>query len=125
MGNSRSQSVSVMPVPGYMLRRLVPPNDDGRFKDRERLLKRLGTANWRAFQALDFDLDQIFSAAERWKEHLQGIESPWLVWSIDGDWCYLQQRLVQSIGWTPVVGFDPRAGAPTRLVPGAVLVDFN
>ncbi len=27
-------------------------------------------------------------------------------------------------GWTPVVGFDPRVGAPP-LEPGAVLIDFN
>jgi hypothetical protein len=36
----------------------------------------------------------------------------------------LQQRLVKEAGWTPVVGFDPRAGAPP-VEPGAILIDFN
>jgi hypothetical protein len=114
-----------MPVPDYMAKKLIPPDDDGMFTNRERLLNRLGNANWRAFQALDFGLERILSAAVVWKDHLEGIEYPWLVWSIDDDWCYLQQQLVRLVGWTPVVGYDPRSGVPAKLVPGAVLIDFN
>jgi hypothetical protein len=43
---------------------------------------------------------------------------------VNSDWCLVQQRLVASIGWTPLVGFDPRVGAPP-LIRGAVLIDFN
>jgi hypothetical protein len=116
---------SHVPVPDYMAKNLIPPDDDGMFVNRERLLNRLGNANWRAFQALDFGLERILSAAAVWKDHLEGIEYPWLVWSIDDDWCYLQQQLVRLVGWTPVVGSDPRSGVPAKLVPGAVLINFN
>jgi hypothetical protein len=111
-----------MPVPDYMTEKLAAASD---FADQESLRKRLGVANWRAFQSLDFGLERILSAAENWRKSLEGIELPWLVWSIDDDWCYVQQQLVHLVGWTPVVGFDPRAGAPAKRFPGAVLVDFN
>jgi hypothetical protein len=114
-----------MSCPDYMAKQLVPRNDDGMFSDPIRLLNRFGNANWRAFQLLDFGLDRIFSAAAVWKTRLEGIEYPWLVWSMDDDWCYLQQQLVRLVGWTPVVGYDPRAGVPKKMLPGAVLIDFN
>lgn len=36
----------------------------------------------------------------------------------------LQQRLIQQVGWTPVLGYDPRSGPPTVL-DGSVLINFN
>ncbi|MGF1761948.1 hypothetical protein [Aliivibrio kagoshimensis] len=106
-------------------------NQDTTFTDKDRLLKRLGNANWRAFQALNMQyentlsLDDLYKAAHEWKKAISGIEYPWLVWSVDEDWAYVQQKMVIEAGWTPVVGYDPRSGAPTKLVEGAVLVDFN
>ncbi len=101
------------------------------FTDKERLLKRLGNANWRAFQAIQcqygnvINLEDIHKAAQGWKKSLQGIEYPWLVWSVDEDWAYVQQKMVIKAGWTPIVGYDPRNGVPTKLVDGAILIDFN
>ena len=68
--------------------------------------------------------DSVFPAAKLWKKHLAGVEKPWLCWNVSGRWCYLQQKLVQSVGWTPVVGFDPRSGPPP-LAEGSILIDFN
>lgn len=80
-----------------------------------------GRGNWKAF---DLPLDRIFSAAARWRELIGPVDKPWLCWNVEPDWCVLQQRLVAAVGWTPVVGFDPRVGPPP-LIAGAVLVDFN
>ena len=33
--------------------------------------------------------------------------------------------MARLVNWTPVVGYDPRSGVPAKLVPGAVLIDFN
>lgn len=63
-------------------------------------------------------------ATTEWARLLADIDYPWLCWNVDDDWCLVQQRLVVSVGWTPVVGFDPRVGPPP-LVDGAHLVDFN
>jgi len=83
---------------------------------------RAGTGNWKFFtSALQ---DSIFEAATVWKDRLAGVEKPWLCWSVSGRWCYLQQKLVQAVGWTPVVGFDPRSGPPP-LADGSILIDFN
>jgi hypothetical protein len=90
--------------------------------DRSSILYKRGMGNW---QAWGDDISAITSAAESWRLALQSIEYPWLCWNIDEDWCYLQQKLVLEAGWTPVVGFDPRCGAPSKLVPGAIVVDFN
>ena len=69
--------------------------------------------------------EQIRSvASERWAPFFEQIKLPWLCWSVDEQWCLVQQRMVRDLGWTPVVGFDPRAGVP-RLIEGAVLIDFN
>ncbi len=85
---------------------------------------RLGNADWGAFAKSGVTLDAIFAAAEGWKARLDGVERPWLCWNVDDAWCRVQQRMVLEAGWTPLVGFDPRAGAPS-LEPGAVLIDFN
>jgi hypothetical protein len=82
---------------------------------------RMGTGNWAAF---NLPIEQVYEAASQWKQRLAGVEKPWLCWNVSPRWCYLQQRLVTEAGWTPVVGFDPRAGAPP-LAPGAILIDFN
>src|SRR5579864_5771459 len=81
----------------------------------------LGHGSWKHYT---FPLDTIYRAAAEWKEVLAGIEKPWLCWNVSPRWCVLQQRLVQEVGWTPVVGFDPRSGPPP-VVPGGVLIDFN
>jgi hypothetical protein len=81
-----------------------------------------GTGNWKFFTSpLQ---DSIFQAATQWKNMLAGTEKPWLCWNVSGRWCYLQQKLVQAVGWTPVVGFDPRIGPPP-LAEGSILIDFN
>jgi len=81
-----------------------------------------GTGNWKFFtSSLQ---DSIFAAATGWKNILAGTKKPWLCWNVSGRWCYLQQKLVQAVGWTPVVGFDPRSGPPP-LAAGSILIDFN
>lgn len=69
-------------------------------------------------------LDVLFKEAEGWKAQLDGVKLPWLCWNISDRWCVVQQKMVASVGWTPVIGFDPRVGPPP-LIPGAVLIDFN
>ena len=81
----------------------------------------MGTGNWAAF---NMPLERIFDAAATWKHALSGVEKPWLCWNVSHPWCVLQQKLVRSVGWTPVVGFDPRVGPPP-LIPEAILIDFN
>lgn len=80
----------------------------------------MGSGNWLVFNRMPV----MQSAAERWSREIVGIERPWLCWNVDPKWCALQQRLVRSVGWTPVVGSDPRCSVPP-LIPGAVFVDFN
>jgi len=82
---------------------------------------RAGTGDWEGFTV---PLDQIFAAAATWRQTLADVAKPWLCWSVSGRWSRLQQRLVRHVGWTPVVGFDPRVGPPP-LEPGAILIDFN
>ena len=81
--------------------------------------------HWRAFRALGMDLADVLDVARSWRATLGGISHPWLCWNVDEDWCFVQQSLVRSAGWTPLVGFDPRVGPPRRLVDGAVVFDFN
>jgi hypothetical protein len=83
---------------------------------------RVGTGNWRWFPKER--LQDVFQAAEDWKMTLKGVEWPWLCWCVDEEWCYLQQRLVSAVGWTPVVGTDGHISRP-RLFGDAVFVDFN
>jgi hypothetical protein len=80
-----------------------------------------GTGDWNGFST---PLEQVFEAAESWKQKLAGIDKPWLCWNVSHRWSGLQQRLVRHVGWTPVVGFDPRVGLPP-LIPEAVPIDFN
>lgn len=84
----------------------------------------LGTGNWEAFHMLGIRMADLLEEAARWGEVLRQIERPWLCWNVDSDWSIIQQRQVLDVGWTPVVGFDPRVGPPD-LAPGAVLIDFN
>lgn len=93
--------------------------------DREGMLSWAGICSWRAFHAAGLSMDVVFEAAQKWKAQLEGIEKPWLVWSIDEDWCYVQQKLVLEAGWTPVIGYDPRGGIPSKIVDEAILIDFN
>ncbi len=89
--------------------------------DEEALRFRRGRGDWAGWS----DIGEVLEAAANWEKSFEGIERPWLCWNVNDDWCFLQQRLVVSVGWTPVVGFDPRYGPPEKLVPGAVVVDFN
>ena len=66
----------------------------------------------------------MLEEADNWAVSFKGIDRPWLCWNVDDDWCHVQQRLVREVGWTPVVGFDPRVGPPPLFL-GAVLIDFN
>lgn len=87
----------------------------------ERMLFRRGMGDWVAWGD---DTELIFEAAIAWRARLAGVAFPWLCWNVDPDWSLLQQRLVLEVGWTPVVGFDPRVGPPPVL-PHSILIDFN
>lgn len=81
-----------------------------------------GKGNWADFSV---PIASIFDAAAGWRRALDGIERPWLCWNVSDRWCALQQRLIQEVGWTPVVGFDPRCGPPKSVLPGSIVIDFN
>src|SRR5262249_52326495 len=84
---------------------------------------RSGTGNWEAF---DRGLDEVRRAAEPWKQALRGCEKPWLCWNLNDRWSLVQQKLVRSVGWTPVVGWDPSNGVGCPpLIPEAIAIDFN
>ncbi len=85
----------------------------------------MGQGNWGAVKDLNFDVKEILDASMTWKLHTAGIEKGWLVWNVLDDWCYAQQQLVESVGWIPIVGFDPRVGPPKKLTKGAIVIDFN
>jgi hypothetical protein len=85
---------------------------------------RLGTGDWDGFRLAGIPIEDLLAEARRWAGQLRGVKRPWLCWNVDPDWCLVQQRQVRDVGWTPVVGFDPRVGPPP-LVPSAILVDFN
>jgi hypothetical protein len=80
-----------------------------------------GAGDWGSF---DRTIEDVYAAAEDWRIALQGVDRPWLCWNVSPRWTLLQQRLIQAVGWTPVVGWDPRYPAPP-LAPGAIAVDFN
>ena len=84
----------------------------------------VGTGNWKGVRRLGVNPQDLLDEAARWADGLRNVELPWLCWNVDNNWSLVQQRLVAEVGWTPVVGFDPRVGAPP-LIPGAVLMDFN
>jgi hypothetical protein len=75
----------------------------------EYLRGHLGTGDWEAWGG---SIEGIIQAAARWRQQLEGVNRPWLCWNVSPRWCVLQQRLVRSVGWTPVVGYDPRVGPP-------------
>lgn len=83
-----------------------------------------GIGNWAGFLRSGFTVNDALEAAAEWKVPLAGIEKPWLCWNVNSDWSFVQQKQVESVGWTPVVGFDPRVGPP-QLSKNAVLIDFN
>jgi hypothetical protein len=81
-----------------------------------------GKGNWANFSV---PLATIYDAAADWRQALAGVERPWLCWNVSDRWCALQQRLIQEIGWTPVIGFDPRCGPPKTVLPSSIVIDFN
>ena len=81
----------------------------------------MGKGNWEGF---DVPLERVYEAAAEWRQALTGVSRPWLCWNVSDRWCKLQQRLIQEVGWTPVIGSDPRSRPPTVL-PGSILIDFN
>ncbi|WP_109992049.1 hypothetical protein [Salinisphaera sp. LB1] len=93
--------------------------------DHERLQYMAAIGNWEIFHAAGLDLDMIRAAAHDWRAELDGVGHGWLCWNVNDDWCLVQQKIVQSFGWTPIVGFDPRVGPPKELTSQAMLVDFN
>jgi hypothetical protein len=97
---------------------------DDEWRSAENIPYRVGSGDWEGFRLSNLSIDDVLQEADRWAASFEGIEYPWLCWNVDDDWCIVQQKLVREVGWTPVVGFDPRAGPPP-LIPGAVLVDFN
>lgn len=85
-----------------------------------------GHGNWAGFKAAGLNLKTIMDIAEHdWGARLRGVDKPWLCWNVDDEWSLVQQKLVRSAGWTPVVGFDPRVGRPKDILPEAILIDFN
>lgn len=85
---------------------------------------RVGTGNWRYFKPSGLTIADIHAAASKWAQQLKGVEKPWLCWSVLPDWCLVQQALVREVGWTPVVGVDPRTRPPLRLKE-SIYIDFN
>jgi hypothetical protein len=84
----------------------------------------LGNGHWEAFNKLGITMADIEVSAAPWSKALAGVERAWLCWNVDPAWCLIQQKLVREVGWTPVVGYDPRVGPPP-LVEGAICIDFN
>jgi hypothetical protein len=82
---------------------------------------RIGTGDWNHFPASR--MPEVHKAAAAWRERLSGVSRPWLCWSIDPQWCLIQQQLVAAVGWTPVVGTDG-SNRPT-VIDGGIYIDFN
>lgn len=82
-----------------------------------------GNGSWLAITHEEFQAAEE-QANISWRSALEGVDYPWLCWSVASDWCLVQQKLVRSVGWTPIVGYDPRV-EPPPLIDGAILVDFN
>jgi hypothetical protein len=85
-------------------------------------VSQVGKGNWANFS---IPLENIYRAADEWRQTLSGVSHPWLCWNVSDRWCRLQQRLIQAVGWTPVIGFDPRCGPPLSVLPGSIVIDFN
>lgn len=86
------------------------------------LLFKTGQGNWKDNV---FPVERLLECADRWRQQLGGLQRGWLCWNVDDDWCLVQQRLVERAGWIPIVGFDPRRGAPKKNSPNAIVIDFN
>ncbi|WP_026280338.1 hypothetical protein [Thioalkalivibrio sp. ALE31] len=93
------------------------------FKDDTQRRLAAGRGSWAALTREELHV-ALVDAEERWSPALRGVERPWLCWNVDADWCLVQQRMAAHLGWTPVVGFDPRVGPPP-VIKGGVLIDFN
>jgi len=81
-----------------------------------------GVGNWNLFSS--DDILKVEQAAVNWKAALVGIEKPWLCWCVNDKWSIIQQKLVLSVGWTPIVGNDANIKHPT-ILDGSIYVDFN
>lgn len=83
-----------------------------------------GIGNWNGFLESGFSMSDAVAIASEWKSELDGVKKPWLCWNVNSDWSLVQQRQVETAGWVPIVGYDPRVGPP-QLTKNAILVDFN
>lgn len=82
-----------------------------------------GTGNWNGF---DIQLERVYAAADKWRAVVGSEKKLWLCWNISHRWSLLQQRMVASVGWTPVVGFDPNCQPKSfDVIPEAIFLDFN
>ncbi len=90
----------------------------------EKIRATSGMGNWSGFLQSGVTVENVLEAAKGWEKAILGVDKPWLCWNINPDWAIVQQRLVESVGWVPVVGYDPRVGPPP-LTKNAILVDFN
>lgn len=84
----------------------------------------LGNGMWPTFWSLGGTLDDIYHSAEDWCSQLNGIKTGWLIWNAHPQWCYAQQKIVRDLGWTPIVGGDPRLQKPP-LIDESRWIDFN
>ncbi len=98
--------------------------DDIEMSD-ERAQFLFGRGGWPAFHRIDYDIENLFKAAEQWQKDLEGLDKAWLVWNAHDDWCVVQQKMIERAGWTPLVGCDPRIGKPSSLSKNAIFYDFN
>lgn len=78
-----------------------------------------GIGNWEAFNGSPFTLHDVLREARKWSQVTAGHNKLWLCWNVDPAWCLIQQAMALEVGWTPLVGFDPRVGPPP-LLPGAL-----
>ncbi len=82
----------------------------------------IGSGNWAIFPS---ELIQKFEErAPVWRTLLADVKKPWLCWSVDPQWCTLQQQLVVACGWTPIVCAD----SPDRKIElnkNAIYIDFR
>ena len=88
------------------------------------LLSKVGQGNWRAVRVINYPISRMLEVAASWAKAIEGVEKPWLVWCVHPDWALIQQRLIETTGWTPIVGRDPRA-TEVPLSKKAISVDFN
>jgi hypothetical protein len=78
-----------------------------------------GVGSWSLFSS--DEIVKVEQAAQHWKAALTGIDKPWLCWCVNDKWSIIQQKLVLSVGWTPIVGNDANIKHPT-ILEGSVYV---